>query len=376
MAKQDSSGWLVNPAHDLVFYSGLSFTGALLVLALGRVFEPSHLFVWFNLVLTVGHYAPTWMRAFLDKGELKAHRVSIVLFPVLFVAMLFATRAQPEVLAFLIYFWDRFHALMQNYGFLRLYDAKAVPPTKAQPGARGNLPPTKAQPEARGNLPPTKAQPEARGNKGWAELTLLFSSAFLLMSFNMGLLAPFLNQLRLMEVPVPATEALVWTLRGAAGLVTAGALGVYVRAQLRLRAEGSFSVGKQVFLGLLMAGHAVMNTTTSVFLLSAHEKLYHSVQYVVLVWHYSRRRVVKAPAAEVTPPMRALFSGRSPLLYVLGIAAFVGLVAFGFERFGFATGAAGQGFAFTTVGSGIALAHYYFDSFLWRVRRETVRVNL
>lgn len=341
MAKQDSSGWLVNPAHDLVFYSGLSFTGALLVLALGRVFEPSHLFVWFNLVLTVGHYAPTWMRAFLDKGELKAHRVPIVLFPVLFVAMLFATRAQPEVLAFLIYFWDRFHALMQNYGFLRLYDAKA--------GAK---------------------------SKGWAELTLLFSSAFLLMSFNMGLLAPFLNQLRLMEVPVPATEALVWTLRGAAGLVTAGALGVYVRAQLRLRAEGSFSVGKQVFLGLLMAGHAVMNTTTSVFLLSAHEKLYHSVQYVVLVWHYSRRRVVKAPAAEVTPPMRALFSGRSPLLYVLGIAAFVGLVAFGFERFGFSTGAGGQGFAFTTVGSGIALAHYYFDSFLWRVRRETVRVNL
>jgi hypothetical protein len=350
MAKPGASSWLVSPAHDLVFYSGLSFTGALLVLALGRVFEPSHLFVWFNLVLTVGHYAPTWMRAFLDKGELKAHRASIVLFPVLFVAMLFATRARPEVLAFLIYFWDRFHALMQNYGFLRLYDAKAVPPTKAQP--------------------------EARGNKGWAELTLLFSSAFLLMSFNMGLLAPFLNQLRLMEVPVPATEALVWTLRGAAGLVAAVALGVYARAQLRLRAAGQFSLGKQVFLGLLMAGHAVMNTTTSVFLLSAHEKLYHSVQYVVLVWHYSRRRVVKAPAAEVTSPMRALFSGKSPLLYVLGIAAFVVLVAFAFERFGLSTGAAGQGFAFTTVGSGIALAHYYFDSFLWRVRRETVRVNL
>ena len=77
-----SSSWLISPPHDLVFYSGLSFSGALLVLTLGQAFEPSHIFVWFNLVLTVGHYAPTWMRAFLDKGELKAHGASIGLFPV------------------------------------------------------------------------------------------------------------------------------------------------------------------------------------------------------------------------------------------------------------------------------------------------------
>lgn len=341
MATRDSGSWLVSPAHDLCFYSGLCLGGAALVLGLGRVFEPAHLFVWFNLVLTVGHYAPTWMRAFLDRGELKAHRASIVLFPFLFGAMLFVTRGQPEVLAFIIYFWDRFHALMQNYGFLRLYDAKA--------GAKSS---------------------------GRAELTLLFSSAVLLMSFNMGLLAPFLNTLGTVGVPVPATLALVWTLRTAAGVVTAIALSVYARAQLRLRGEGKLSVGKQVFLVLLTAGHLLMNTTTSVFLLSAHEKVYHSVQYVVLVWHYGRRRVVKASSDEVSAPMRLLFSARGPLAYLLGIAAFAVLVAFLFQRFGLSTGAGDRGFAFTTVGSGVALAHYYFDSFLWRVRHQRVRANL
>jgi hypothetical protein len=30
----------------------------------------------------------------------------------------------------------------------------------------------------------------------------------------------------------------------------------------------------------------------------------------------------------------------------------------------------------TTVVAGLALSHYYFDSFLWRVRRASVRRNL
>ena len=341
MARPQASSWLVSPAHDLAFYSGLCFGGALLVLVLGRFFEPSHLFVWFNLVLTVGHYAPTWMRAFLDKGELGAHRGSIVMFPVLFVAMFVATRTRPEVLAFIIYFWDRFHALMQNYGFLRLYDAKA--------GAKSS---------------------------GRVEQALLFSTAFLFLTFNMGLLAPFLNVLRTLSVPVPATAALVWLLRAVAGLASSVAFALYVREQVLRRRERTFSLGKQVFLIMLTAGHAVMNTTTSVFLLSAHEKLYHSVQYAVLVWHYNRRRVTKAPAAELSAPMRALFQTHNPFLYALGIGAFVVAVAAVFGQVGLVTGDSGPGLAFTTFGSGIALAHYYFDSFLWRVRRESVRVNL
>ncbi len=340
-AVEASASWLVSPAHDLAFYSGLSVTGALLVLALGQVFEPSQLFLWFNLVLTVGHYAPTWMRAFLDKEELRTHQVSILGFPLLFAAVIFVTRGRPEVLAFIIYFWDRFHAVMQNYGFLRLYDAKA--------GAR---------------------------SRGYVELTLLFASAVLVMSFNMGLLAPMLNVLRTLAVPVPTTVGLVWGLRAVAGTVTLGALALYVRAQRGFAREGHFSLGKQVFLGALTGGYLVMNSTTNIFLLSAHEKLYHSVQYVVLVWHYNRRRVAQAAPADVTAPMRFLFRARGPWLYGLGVAAFVVLVAFLFQRFGLSTGGAGEGFAFTTVGSGVALTHYYFDSFLWRVRREQVRVNL
>lgn len=337
---KERSDWLISPGHDLLFYSGLSFVSAIVVLGLGRVVDPLKLFVWFNLVLTVGHYAPTWMRALLDREEFKTHRTSIILFPLVFLAVVWVTRARPEVLAVVIYLWDRFHAVMQNYGFLRLYDARA-------------------------------------GNKqrGRTEQLLLFSSALALMSFNMGLLAPFLNLLTSVSVPLEVTPALVWALRGVTTGVAVLAFGRYVLEQLRARREGTFSVGKQAFLGLLLAGHALMNATTNVFLLSAHEKLYHSVQYVVLVWHYNRKRAVTR-AAELTAPMRVVFSARHPLFYVLAISLFVVVVAALFEWGGFSLGSGGEGFAFTRLGSAVALTHYYFDSFLWRVRRESVRVNL
>lgn len=339
--KGQGAGWLVSPGHDLVFYSGLTLASAVAVLALGRVVEPLTLFVWFNLVLTVGHYAPTWMRAFLDRAEFKTHRTAILLFPVLFALIALATQGRPEVLALLIYLWDRFHAVMQNYGFLRLYDARAG----------------------------------AKGSQGYTELTLLFSSALALMSFNQGLLSPFLNLLRTVSIPVPATSGFVWGLRGVACAVLLAALIRYALEQRRRRAEGTFSVGKQVFLVMLTAGHLLMNVTTNVFLLSCHEKVYHSVQYVVLVWHFNRRRAEQRPG-ELTAPMRLVFTSPRPLLYLLGVGAFIGLVAVVFQRFDLSTGGGGEGFAFTRLGSAVALTHYYFDSFLWRVRREQVRVNL
>lgn len=342
------SDWLVSPRHDLLFYSGLSFVSAVVVLALGRVVDPLKLFVWFNLVLTVGHYAPTWMRALLDREEFKTHRTSIILFPLVFLAMVWVTRAQPEVLALVIYLWDRFHAVMQNYGFLRLYDARA------------------------GNSEASAGGPRRTGR---TEQLLLFSSALALMSFNMGLLAPFLNLLVSASLPLSVTPTLVWGLRAVTCGFALFALVRYVLEQLRARREGTFSTGKQAFVVLLFAGHALMNATTNVFLLSAHEKLYHSVQYVVLVWHYNRRRAATR-AAELTAPMRVVFGARHPLFYLLAIALFVVVVAGLFEWGGFSLGSGGEGFAFTRLGSAVALTHYYFDSFLWRVRREQVRVNL
>jgi hypothetical protein len=66
--------WLVSPRHDLLVYAGSALWGALAVLALGRVVEPIKLWYWLNIVLTVTHYGPTWLRAYGDREERRRHR--------------------------------------------------------------------------------------------------------------------------------------------------------------------------------------------------------------------------------------------------------------------------------------------------------------
>lgn len=63
--------------------------------------------------------------------------------------------------------------------------------------------------------------------------------------------------------------------------------------------------------------------------------------------------------------MRAVFGTPRPVLYLLGVGAFIGFVALVFRQFDLSTGGSGEGFAFTRIGSAVALTHYDFDSFLW-----------
>ena len=333
-------GWLISAPADLAFYSGVALLSAPLVLWLGHVVEPGRLFVFLNITFTLSHYAPTWVRALGDRAQFRANRLQIILFPVLFFCFAFATRSQPMVVAFVMYFWDRAHALLQNYGFLRLYEAKSGPP-----------------------------------GSGRIDFALLVSSALLLMTFNMGLLTPLLVQLHVLGLPVLAAPTSVFALRGVAGLTTLVCAGLYVRAMVKRRQQGlTVSVGKQIFLVALTLGHALMNLTTNIFLLSAHEKIYHSLQYTVLVWHYDKKRA-RAGAKETSRFFTALTGKGGLLLYVGVIATWTGTV-FVAKTFMESEANPYDPTAFQALLGGIALTHYYFDSFLWRVRKPQVRENL
>jgi hypothetical protein len=338
-----SSPWLVGPAFDVFIYSGLILFSAAVVLALRPFIEPARLFLYFNIGFTLVHFGPTWARAYLDKAEFQRHRFQIIFFPIAFFTFAFFVRNQPLVLAFIAFFWDRWHALMQNYGFLRLYGVKSAPEQSV----------------------PARL-----------ELAFLFSSALCVMTFNMGLLTPPLAMLHQVGFIPEPTESVVRGIRVAAVVITAGVGIPYARALWRsLRGRKAAAVPKLVYLVSLVGGHALMNVTSNVFLLSAHEKVYHSTQYVALTWFYNKRRQQKAPQ-EVTRSFRQLFS-KGPVPYLAAVAAWAAIV-FGLERLLFhgpQIQEAGLP-AFSTLFVGIALTHYYFDSFLWQVRQPQVRSNL
>ena len=83
------SPWLMSAPMDLLFYSGITLYSAGLVFLLSRYFDPFKLFFYFNIVFTLGHYAPTWIRAYFDKTELPNHRWRVLLFPPAFAAFAF-----------------------------------------------------------------------------------------------------------------------------------------------------------------------------------------------------------------------------------------------------------------------------------------------
>lgn len=332
--------WLVSARFDLFAYSAITLYSAVLVLALGRAVEPTAIFFWFNIVFTIAHYAPTWSRAFLDRAVFKQNRWQILLFPPAFFLFAWATAKSPQALAFVLYFWDRAHALLQNYGFLRLYEARA-----------------------------NKGQPVVSPN---AERALLFSGALLTMSFNYGLVTQPLGVLAGLGVPLPLSNTFSLSLRAVFGVATALSAGWYGAQLWRGAKSGKpVNVPKLVFLGSMFGGHAVMNLTSNIFLLSAHEKVYHSVQYLVLSQQYSARRATTAKKGELSAWFARLT--KVPLFALFVICWTVGafLIA---NHFGGA--ALVTTVPFNAVLGGVALTHYFFDSFLWRVRRPEVTANL
>lgn len=332
--------WLSSPGYDLVVYAGSALWGAALALALGRVVEPVKLWFAFNIVFTAAHYGPTWLRAYADRDERIHHRWSLYVFPPAVFGFAFATRHHPEVFAFVTFFWDRWHAVMQNYGFMRLYDAKAG----------------------------TSSRRRAR-----LDFALLITTALLILSLNMGLFAPLLAALDAIGLSPVTTVATVRVIQVVFGIATACAAFAWVLEARRVpRSEVSRQIPRFAFLFCLVAGHALMNTTSNIFILSVHEKVYHSLQYVALTWHFSKHRAARA-SASTGSLFQAVFAPRRWPLYLLLVAAWTLLAMVGNRLVG--GQATGPGL-FTSLIGGFALCHYYFDSFLWRVRRAQVRASL
>jgi len=336
-----ASPWLISPGYDLAVYAGSALWGAALVLALGRWVEPVRLWYLFNIVFTAAHYGPTWLRAYADRDERTHHAWSLYVFPPAVFGFAYVTRGHPEVFAFITFFWDRWHAVMQNYGFMRLYDAKAASSSRR----RARL-----------------------------DFALLISTALLILSLNMGLFAPLLAAFDAIGFAPVTSVGTIRAIQIAFGLATAIAAVAWVLEARRIpRGERGRQAPRLAFLICLVGGHGLMNTTSNIFVLSAHEKVYHSLQYLALSWHYSKRRAERAPQASTGTVFRAVFAPQRWPVYLLVVAAWTVLVFVGNRAVG--ESATGPGL-FTALIGGLALCHYYFDSFLWRVRRPQVRASL
>ena len=285
-----------------------------------------------------GHHLPGMMRAYGDTELYQRFRTRFIVAPILFFGLSAVCIAYDlEGLELIAYTWGIWHAAMQTYGFLRIYDAKAAA------------------------LDPTRARWDFAMCAAWFIGGAIFSPLrlhyILHLATDCGAPVPNLTALNALRAVVAVAMAVA-------------VVGALVQAARDHRKGIAFNVGKWALLVCSIAFWWFVNVIVRHPLLGLPLfELFHDVQYLSIVWQHMRRRLLSGA------PMRTWLRktlGRQRF----GIAVYVALVlAYGILKDPFADGGTASRLA---VGFFVAsqLLHFYYDGFIWKMRDATTRSGL
>jgi hypothetical protein len=283
----------------------------------------------FTLVLTNAHLFAVAPRAYLNREVFEQNRVRLTVVPVVLLAGLLLSPLLLIVGGIVAFFWDVHHSAMQNFGLSRIYDMKA-----------GNGPQLLRRADLRLNWI-LYVGPLAAG----ASLMTHLHAFDDLRGTSLQQLAalPGVMEGRLPLVSLVAIVAYLGILLWAALDYRAA-----MKAGYRPAAHKIALIGATGLVSLLAWGFS----SPLVALVAIN--IYHAVQYFALVWLKEGDRM-------------SAFARRSPRTTLI--------------LFGAACAAAGAAYQFAS-GAGIAilmapfvatsLLHFWFDSFVWSVRKKQV----
>jgi tetratricopeptide (TPR) repeat protein len=326
--------WILSRSWDFFLFTGSPLVAIAVLIPAARFF-PSEDFAAFLLAfLTFGHHLPGFLRAYGDRDLFRRRRIEFLLAPPLtFAAALLFARRDLHGLLFVVFTWDIWHVLMQQYGFLRIYDAKAG----CAPGAGA-----------------------------WADRIMALSWYLTFIAWSPHYTHNLL--LRAYSAGLPAvTPAALQAVRTALALASAAIAVWYVARLLRSNAAGG---NKLLALGCFLAATWYLYVIYPDFTVGfAVWSAFHCMQYYGIVWAFNRRRVESAGG--VTGFLRLLFQAKPVwiLVYAMLILGYGGINWL--TRY-LPKGAGVEILMAFIVTSGTL--HYYYDGFIWRVREpETQR---
>jgi hypothetical protein len=358
------SGYVLSPRANFVWFLMLPFVAVLAGLA-GQQWLPVTAAASVGLWITTPHHFATWLRTygFSDEWERWKDRLLVGPFVIIALTMLGLVWS-PLTVFLLVTLWDHQHSLMQQHGFARIYDFKA-----------------------RTGAPST----------GRFDLLLHW-----ILYGNLVAASPYWTQIWVFELyqwKLPVTAASVTTVHSISWLFTGGYLLLYtghliwsLRRGYRLNPVKYLFIIVSYFLWYFIA----WRSTSPLLYMIAH-RIMHGVQYDVIVYSYICRKVTnlqeagKLMARVARPGNVALFVLLG-LIYAVAFALLVGneLTDFGLGMLNFevpydSLPELGLGrvvdlshyqiFA-TTMINAIAIVHYYFDSFIWKVRDTKIQAGL
>lgn len=332
-------GYIVDRRNDYIWFLALPFVAVLFAL-LAQEYLPGDGRALIAFFVTTPHHCATWLRVYGSPLEFRRQRERLILGPILLIGLAYGlVRLAPFALLLIVFLWDHQHSIMQQYGFSRVYDFKAKTGAPSTP-----------------------------------KFDLYFNWIFFV---NMLVVSPLwsIYWLRLLhEWHLPLSTATVLLVQQISWTVTIGYGAVFLGHLVWCIYHG-YPLNPLKYLFLLASyflWYYTSFTTGYLLVFVIAHRIMHGIQYLVMVYFYNRNEVQRR-------------GGDSRLLTYLGqprhLKAFVFVCAVYALAFELLTKIEERGFSFGddidllgySLISSFALIHYYFDSFIWKVRRPEVQ---
>ena len=355
------TAYILNPTADWIWFITLPFVAVLVGVA-SQEWLSTIAVASFALWVTAPHHFATWLRCFGVAEDRRRFRVPLLVGPILLIPMIAAGLVwAPVTLLLVIFTWDHQHSIMQQYGFGRIYDHKA-----------------------------------GSGNASSARLDL---ALHWVLYVNMLVVAPLYADLWIRELyrfGIPLSEATIVSVQQISWIVTGSFLVAYVgNVVMGIRSGAVLNPVKFLFLGAsYFLWYATAWWMDSIVVAKIAHSIMHGVQYIVIVHSHLRRN------ANPRDTFVSWVSRSGNVAAFLGVCALYALAyqmitlqplstfGFGFLDPGLdwslikpsgdalrANEGAYELYAALVI-HGVALVHYYFDSFIWRVSDASVQRGL
>lgn len=288
----------------------------------------------------LGHHLPGMIRAYGDRDLFQRFRWRFILAPIFLLAVCIPlSEYHLNAMYIILSIWGCWHALMQVYGFVRIYDVKV------------------------GSVASITAMWD------WLMCLSWFSTAQVVSNGKMArMLEYFYNSGGPL---IPPTWVHGFRLLSVCASIVI-LLGFSVNYLFQVRKGPSPNPVKLLMLatGIGFWWFAMVYVENIILGIALFE-IFHDIQYLAIVWLYNCRRVDKSP--EIGPFMRFLFRrGPGLLSLYIGLVFAYGLIAIVFRDVphdGFKQLILGLIWASTVL-------HFYFDGFIWKVRDKSTRQGL
>src|SRR5262245_11354982 len=123
-----NSHWILNWWADLFLFVGTPLIIIPSFLAARTRWTAEEIYLFVASFGALGHHLPGMMRAYGDRALFQRFKTRFIIAPLFLatICILFTLKEMSGILL-ISYLWGVWHAQMQTYGFLRIYDAKVLP---------------------------------------------------------------------------------------------------------------------------------------------------------------------------------------------------------------------------------------------------------